>query len=87
MTFLPIDPFTEFLQVVARLTRELCCEWLLSNLPSSAFSPNWMETKLSQEELRNRLFSLFSLVLEMIVASEFAREDLHPIFVVKHSLV
>eukprot|EP01128_Nolandella_sp_AFSM9_P010266 TRINITY_DN7059_c0_g1_i1.p1 TRINITY_DN7059_c0_g1~~TRINITY_DN7059_c0_g1_i1.p1 ORF type:complete len:582 (-),score=102.00 TRINITY_DN7059_c0_g1_i1:27-1772(-) len=79
--------FLSLAKLVSRLSRELSCEWIVKNIPSDSISTTWAPKAYSQEKVKTLVLESFSLVLEMIVAAEFAREDLHSLFVIKHALI
>eukprot|EP01130_Rhizamoeba_saxonica_P011109 TRINITY_DN4600_c0_g1_i1.p1 TRINITY_DN4600_c0_g1~~TRINITY_DN4600_c0_g1_i1.p1 ORF type:complete len:561 (+),score=99.04 TRINITY_DN4600_c0_g1_i1:379-2061(+) len=70
-------------RLVSREVRENSCSWFINNLGKDKFPDSYSYCVLETSQLVSRLFQALSLVVEMVVASEFARENLSDLFIVR----
>ena len=68
--------------LVARIVRENALQWVLSNIPTTL-----EQTNLTLIDVEKKFMHLLSLIMEMIVASEIASEDLESIISIKQTLM
>eukprot|EP01126_Amoeba_proteus_P042464 TRINITY_DN4615_c0_g2_i5.p1 TRINITY_DN4615_c0_g2~~TRINITY_DN4615_c0_g2_i5.p1 ORF type:complete len:216 (-),score=44.23 TRINITY_DN4615_c0_g2_i5:71-640(-) len=68
-------------QIVARMVRERCCRWISEKILNGPFIQDFSSTTLTQTELERLLLDFVGFTVEMLVAANYAKEDVRNIFV------
>eukprot|EP01124_Arcella_intermedia_P031766 TRINITY_DN7258_c0_g1_i1.p1 TRINITY_DN7258_c0_g1~~TRINITY_DN7258_c0_g1_i1.p1 ORF type:complete len:209 (-),score=59.56 TRINITY_DN7258_c0_g1_i1:1155-1781(-) len=76
----------EIRKLVARSVRERGCLWIVKEVHPK-YQKDSKDKELNQEELERDLYMLMEHILEMIISSEFAKEELNQVLIIKNALI